>query len=394
MTNPFHLNLLTLEGTPREIGRAHGEGLRTTIQEFFQKQTTGLEAYLKMTYTAYLDMLFEETRFLQAAERWTPDLVEEVRGIAEGSKLDFRAMFAFQLLDEEDWYISQKTMGLYEVDTNKCSVLGAYGSMANPNIIAQNADMGKPVDGYGTLLHIKYTHTGFEKVVATIPGVIGIWGLNNKSIGVCLTAMTIHMKKSYRGLGTIFIAQGILSKRKFDEADQFIQAVPHASGENYTIGSPQMVMDYECSANKVNRYIPFIGANVVYHTNHPIDNDDLDLTAEKVNLLSPELQTYVARAQQNTDMRFDSIEKRMKNLETPVTVEKAKEILSSHDTQDDPVCRHKRDDQNGMTNFSMVMELQENPRFHIASGPPCMTEFREFNFRDGFGKWNQGDHHE
>jgi predicted choloylglycine hydrolase len=389
MTNPFNLNVLTLEGTPREVGRAHGEGLRATIQEFFQKQTTGLEAYLKMTYSAYLDMLFADTQFLQAAEKWTPDLVEEVHGIAEGANLDFRAMFAYQLLDEADWYLSQKTMGLFEVESNHCSALGAYGKMGQPNLIAQNADMGKSVDGYGTLLHVKYTRTGMEKFVATIPGVIGVWGLNNRSIGICLNAMTVQMKKSSRGLGTIFISQGILAKETFTEADHFIREIPHASGENYTIGSPEMVADYECSAHKVNRYIPFEGANVVYHTNHPIDNDDLDLTPENVKKLSPELQAWVVRAQQNTDVRFNSVEKRMKNLETTLTVEKVKEILSSHDTPDDPVCRHKRDDQNGMTNFSMIMELKEDPRLHIASGPPCMTEFRVFNFRDGLEKWTR-----
>ncbi len=391
--NPFKLYTLQLSGDPRQVGRAHGEELRNVIREFHQKQIAGLETYLKMTYSAYLDMLFRETRFLQAAEEWTPDCVEEVHGIAEGSGLDFHAAFAIQLLDEADWYISQKTMGLFEVESNHCSALGACGEMASVNLIAQNADMGKSVDGYGTLLHVKYTQTGIEKFVATIPGVIGIWGMNNKSIGVCLNAMTTHMKKSARGLGTIFVSQGILSKKTFAEADHFIREIPHASGENYTIGSPETVVDYECSANKVSRYIPFEGASVVYHTNHPLENDDLDLTPENIKKLSPELQTWVARAQQNTGVRFDSVEKRMKNLSAPLTVEKVKEILSSHDTPDDPVCRHRRDDQNGMTNFSMVMELGKDPRFHIASGPPCSTEFKVFNFRDGLGELAQGERH-
>jgi isopenicillin-N N-acyltransferase-like protein len=387
MTNPFKLNLLTLTGTPREVGRAHGEQLRPVIQELFQKFTAGFEEYMGMSRTAYLDELFSTTRFLQAAETWTPDAVEEVRGIAEGANLDFQNAFVWQLLDEADWYNNLKKMPYLDRDPNHCSSLGAFGSMASPTLIAQNADMGKSVDGYGALLHVKYTQTGLEKFVVTIPGVIGIWGLNNHGIGVCMNAMETQLNKSRLGLGTIFVAQGILSKASFSEADRFIIEVKHASGENYIIGATGIAANYECSPNKVIRFIPFEGANVVYHTNHPIVNDDLDLTPERIKLLPSEIQSWLERAMVNTNTRCSSLETRLTARTTPLTVRDVIEILSSHDTPDDPVCRHLRDDQQGMTNFSFVMEFGDEPCLHIASGPPCMTEFRVFNFSDGISRW-------
>ncbi len=383
MTNPFKLNLLTLSGTPREIGRAHGEQLRPIIQELFRKQTAGFEEYIGMTRPAYLEELFNKTRFLQTAETWTPDAVEEVRGIAEGSNLDFQNAFVWQLLDEADWYNNLKKMPFMDQDPNHCSSLGAFGAMANPTLIAQNADMGKSVDGYGTLLHIKYTHTGTEKFVATIPGVIGIWGLNNHGVGVCMNAMETQLNKSRYGLGTIFVAQGILSKASFMEADRFITGIRHASGENYIIGAAGIVANYECSANKVVRYIPFDGANMVYHTNHPLVNTDLDLTPERIKLLPTDIQSWLDRAMVNTETRFNSLETYLKHSANPLTVPDIIKILSTHDTPDDPICRHARPDQQGMTNFSFVMEFGDEPYLHIASGPPCMTEFRTFNFSDG-----------
>ncbi len=383
MTNPFKLNLLTLAGTPRQVGRAHGEELRPVIQELFQKQTAGFEEYMGMSRASYLEALFSKTRFVQAVETWTPDAVEEVRGIAEGSGLDFQNAFVWQLLDEADWYNNLKKMPFLDQDPNHCSSLGAFGIMANPAMIAQNADMGKSVDGYGTLLHVKYTQTGLEKFVVTIPGVIGIWGLNNHGIGVCMNAMETQLNKSRYGLGTIFVAQGILSKTSFSEADRFITQIKHASGENYIIGAPAIAANYECSANKVVRYFPFEGANVVYHTNHPLVNDDLDLTPERIKLLPPEIQVWLDRAMLNTTTRCNSLETYLKHRTTPLTVPDIIKILSTHDTPDDPVCRHRRDDQQGMTNFSFVMEFGSEPCLHIASGPPCMTEFRTFNFSDG-----------
>jgi isopenicillin-N N-acyltransferase like protein len=387
MSNPFKLNLLTLSGTPREIGRAHGEQLRPVIQELFQKQTAGFEEYMGMTRAAYLDELFTQTHFLQAVETWTPAALEEVRGIAEGANLDFKDAFVWQLLDEADWYNTLKKMPFLDRDPNHCSSLGAFGKMANPAMIAQNADMGKSVDGYGTLLHVKYEQTDIEKFVVTIPGVIGIWGLNNHGIGVCMNAMELQLNKSRLGLGTIFVAQGILSKTNFSDADRFIRDVRHASGENYIVGAPGIAADYECSANSVIRHIPYQEAFVVYHTNHPVVNDDLDLTPERINLLPQDLQTWLTRAVVNTETRFNSLDIRLKDRTDPLDVSEIKKILSSHDTPDDPVCRHRRDDQNGMTNFSFIMELGNDPCLHIASGPPCMTEFRTFNFKDGLEKW-------
>lgn len=387
MTNPFKLNLLTLTGTPRQVGQAHGEQLRPVIQELFQMQTAGFEEYMGMSRLAYLDELFSKTKFLQAAETWTPASVEEVRGIAEGANLDFQNAFAWQLLDEADWYNNLKKMPHLDQDPNRCSSLGAFGTMASPTMIAQNADMGKSVDGYGTLLHIKYAHTSMEKFVVTIPGVIGIWGLNNRGVGVCMNAMETQLNKSKDGLGTIFVAQGILSQTSFAEADRFITGVRHASGENYIIGSAGIAANYECSANKVVRFFPFEGANVVYHTNHPLVNDDLDLTPERIKLLPSEIQTWLDRAMVNTRTRCSSLETRLKLRTDPLTVADVIKILSTHDTPDDPICRHRRDDQQGMTNFSFVMEFADQPRLHIASGPPCMTEFRTYNFTDGLSRW-------
>jgi isopenicillin-N N-acyltransferase like protein len=387
MTDPFKLNLLTLEGSPHQVGQAHGEQLRPVIREMFQKMTAGFEEAMGMTRAAYLDGLFAETQFLQAAERWTPETLEEVRGIAEGAGLDFREAFVWQLLDEVDWYNTLKKMPFLDRDPNHCSTLGAFGKMADPALIAQNADMGKLVDGYGTLLHVKYAGTGLEKFVVTIPGVVGIWGLNNRSIGLCMNAMETQLNKSRKGLGTIFVAQGVLSRTNFADADHFMREVKHASGENYIVGAPGVAADYEASANQVIRYIPFEGASVVYHTNHPVQNDDLDLTPERIQQLPQELQAWVARAKVNTETRFCSLEERLKERTEPLTVAEIKKLLSTHDTPDDPVCRHRRDDQNGMTNFSFIMELSSEPRFHIASGPPCMTEFRTFTFQGGLEKW-------
>ena len=85
------------------------------------------------------------------------------------------------------------------------------------------------------------SNSGWQAYIITYPGVTGIYGLNNHGVGVCLNAMGAFMNHSPNGLGTIFVVRGILAQTTLDEAIRFVREVPHASGENYTIGGPEKV---------------------------------------------------------------------------------------------------------------------------------------------------------
>jgi len=76
-----------------------------------------------------------------------------------------------------------------------------------------------------------------------------------------------------------------------------------------------------------------------------------------------------------------SLEKRLKDPDKAITVDDIKEILSSKDDPDNPVCCEKRADGRGVfTAGSLVMDLSENPVLHFAPGPPCTTEFESYTF--------------
>lgn len=379
MKNPFRLRTFTFSGTSRQIGQQHGEALRNDIRQMLDRQFSFLEK-AGLSLDAFGEIFYGETRFLQAAEKWTPNLVEMARGIAESANQDFRLVFAWQLLDEMDWYLRRKMQERNPSGDNRCSVIAAAGSQDAPTILAQNADMGKSIDGAGILLHLNNTDTGLQSLTVSLPGLVGIYGMNDRSIGVCLNAMGFMMNKSSSGLGTLFVSQGILEKTSFEEAQQFVHNVPHATGEVYTVGSPRQVASYECSANRVERYLPFDMPGLACHTNHPLVNTDLELTPEMENSLAPAQQQRLQWAKNNTRMRLDSLKTNLEDLASPLTVQKAVQILSAHDDPDNPVCRHLREETEDMTNFCIVMELGAEPAMHVTSGPPCHSDFRAFRF--------------
>jgi len=375
--------VLELKGTARERGRIHGESLKKEIREMLElSHSAAREAGLSPE--DYGRQIVGGTGFLAAAEQWTPALVEEIRGIGEGAGVDFTTIFAWNLLDESDWFINQgRWQNPSSLPKSGCSAFGVFKEGGRPALLAQNADMGPDFDGCQTLLRISHDDSDLEELVLTCPGCVGIWGLNNRSIGVCLNALTSQLQRSPSGLGTLFVARGILSHSRVEEAVRFVQTVKHASGEVYTIGGPDEVVCLEASANKVSRFVPHPGATRVYHTNHPLVSDDLWLEKNSFERVAPQFKEAFKKHRLNSETRLESLQERLRDTSKPVTVETAKSILSSHDDPEYPVCRHGRPGQGDITTFSMIMVLKPSPEFHVAPGPPCKTEFRTYTFQSG-----------
>ncbi len=380
MKTPFRMNVLELKGTPREIGRGHGEALRDEIARRLDIQRAGLFRRNGLKEEDLLNTVFNETGLLQTARKWAPELVEEIEGLAEGARLDFRLAFAIQLLDELGWLMALKQLDYSSLDESNCSTIGVPGNRNGVTVLAQNADMGKAVDGFGTILKITNTQSGCRSIIVTVPGVIGIYGLNDCAVGVCLNAMSLRLKKSTTGLGTIFVSRKILDQKSLSEASKFLSRVPHASGETYTVGGPGEIAAFECSPNSVRRFFPFGDMGPVYHTNHPLVNDDTEQIEEKFTNLPEEIVWQIRNGDQNTRIRAESLAQRLGDLSSGFGVETAKQVLSAHDSTKHPVCRHKRRDIDAMTNFCIIMELGRYPCMHVSSGPPCSSTFETFTF--------------
>ncbi len=106
------LPVLMLEGSPRSRGRVHGEALRGLIHEYLDRWRADIAEDLGVDPAAYLRDLVAVNDFLPAARRWTPGLLEEVEGLAEGAGLDLETALVRQLADEDFWTrLGQKGAG-------------------------------------------------------------------------------------------------------------------------------------------------------------------------------------------------------------------------------------------------------------------------------------------
>jgi hypothetical protein len=230
-------------------------------------------------------------------------------------------------------------------------------------------------DGFEVLLHIKHQDSSLESFVFTYAGLIALNGLNSRAIGICCNTL-LQLDQRSDGLPVAFIVRGVLEKHNYHDATNFVQKIKHASGQNYTIGGPEKVSAFECSANKAVEFVPYEGATRVYHTNHPLVNDDQGIFQEVLRKLPPEKRP---QSPTNSEIRFSSLERRLKDRPKRITVDTAKAILSSHDDPKNPICNHP-EEHGGLTAGCMIYELSEHPTLHLAPGPPCSTEFKTYKF--------------
>ena len=148
--------------------------------------------------------------------------------------------------------------------------------------------------------------------------------------------------------------------------------MPHASGQSYIVGIRGEVFNYEASAGKVVQVDPQNPNGTVYHTNHPVKNDNLkSWYAEYHPDKSSELQT------DNSYIRLASLESRMSHDQI-VNADLIKETLRSRDDPSNPVCRTNNG--RGFTFGSTIMTLTGELHMMVTAGPPDESEYQRYDF--------------
>lgn len=358
---------LLLVGSPYERGLAHGETLRSEIREVIGRWKAELAPMYQLDAAEVIARFLRGTDFVPAIRRRTPDLLDEIQGIAAGADMDWDTILAFQLLDEM-WSSEDIILA------GHCSSLGLPAQGAEPACVAQNVDVESFRDGFQVLLHIKHADSDLESFVLTTAGLIGFNGMNNRSVGICCNAL-IPLRGCRDGLSVACVVRGVLQQRTAQEAVTFLQTVPHASGQNYVVGGPDRVVDLECSAHQVVPLEPAGPRGAVWHTNHPLANDDYHGWYRAEN--NPFLP--------NSTARYQSLERRLAQPPQGTRLDQLREILTSKDSAEHPICGSKAPDELytrfGMFTFaSTIMVLGDAPALRVSLGPPDTTPYHRFRF--------------
>lgn len=353
-----------LSGNGYELGLQHGTLLKKEIGELVAK----MKANTTRTFGKEADQVIKEfmgyAQFTEAIKQYTPDLYDEVRGIADGSGQALNDIMVFNLLDE--FWVYQDNLA-----NHHCSGLGVPASKGQPAYIAQNLDIEGYTDGYQILIRLSRTVTRPEQLILTHPGLIALNGMNEAGIGACMNTL-MELKASPTGLPVAFIVRRMLNSTTKEDLLHFIQTIPHASGQNYLIGIKDEVFDFEASANKVVRFDPKNQNGSLYHTNHTMANNDVKAWHKRFD---PTLETKPVNS--NSFVRLEAVKNR---VATSPTIDDTliKATLRSKDDPRHPVCRSSTN--GGFTFVSTIMTLSGKPFLLVTSGPPDESEYKRIDF--------------
>ena len=362
------LQIITLSGSGYDLGLQHGKQLKEEIGDIISAWKKNTSNALKKDADLVVAEFFEYANFDEAIKKWTPDLYEEVKGIADGSEQNFNDVFVLNLLDEFWVYLDN----LYN---HHCSSLGVPARNGNPGYISQNMDLENYTDGFQVLMRLNKTGNRPEQLILTHPGLIALNGMNETGIGVCVNTI-MQLNASATGLPVAFVIRRIINTTDKEDLLSFIQTVNHASGQNYILGIKGEVYDFEASANKVVRYNPLNENGTVYHTNHPIVNDDVKSWHNQFN---PNLKEKEKPKKTNSHLRFNAVETRMANSEE-INDQQIMDALRSKDDKNNPVCRTNNNNGYGFTFASTIMTMSEKPYIQILAGPPDESDYIRVDF--------------
>ena len=354
------MRVITLSGSPRERGRQHGESCREDIHQLIGGWRYAIEKSTDQSLEEWCDDFMANTQFEAAMTRWTPGLLDELAGMAEGADIDPGILYFFNCTDENQWFMEHRAEGLDLPEGRGCSSLGTA------SLIAQNMDIPGATDGYQVLLRI--VEDDNDTYLFSLTGMLGMIGLNRHGIGVVNNSLR-QLAVRPDGLPVNVMVRGLLMQPDFDSAKSFIRNAPHATGHNYIIGGPGGSAMFECSAAGAVELPPDHG--MLLHTNHPIASEDT----------SPHDQFRGNRSTSNTEVRLDSLKAQVQG-ETALTVNQAKAVLAAHDDEANPVCRHVTDKRTNFTAGAVVYEMTVPPTLHIAPGPPCEVPFETYKFQE------------
>ncbi|MGZ6016026.1 MAG: C45 family autoproteolytic acyltransferase/hydrolase [Phenylobacterium sp.] len=351
-----------LHGAPFERGQAQGRALAGKIHAHLQAWLGALGEAGVGDPHAYVADMPATTDFLTAIRRHTPDLLEEVEGLAVGAEAPFDLVLALQLLDEE-WAHRVRTRQSRE-RLEKCSSVAI--ATATGAWIGQTMDLGTYTDGAQAALAIDTEAGRPAALVFTVAGMIGLMGVNAAGVGVCVNSLP-QLASAPQGLPVAFVLRRLLQSASLGEAADLVRSLPHATNQHYLIAAPGGVRSFEASAEGVVEYRS-PQSDRVLHTNHPLAAPGADDDAGYLENSRARLAALAARLSDGA-ASFEAIAG----------------ALSSCDDPRHPVCRSAGSSAlAAFTTGSMISALAaDGVTAWISPGPPREAGYRSFPVGSG-----------
>jgi isopenicillin-N N-acyltransferase-like protein len=297
---------------------------------------------------------------IPAAERYLPDAMTELRGIAEGAGAPVEQVMLINIRNQ---------LGTAAAPEGCTAVLiESHASASGTGMVAQNWDNDPATDAFSVVL----TRRPSGKppfLTFTRPGEVAYLGLSAARTGVVLNAMPGPQRRT--GVPWYFLLRAIYEAPDMDAAVLEVERAERAIPANALMLTADGGANIEITLDAVRVLRPDLRGTLV-HTNHCLHPD---LTA--IN------DRHATEIYGQSFPRKSRAEQLLASGEYPVTLDLVKLLLSDHDGYPTSICRHPNDDPAIGWQRSVVSVILEPAlgRMHLARGNPCENPYELYELR-------------
>jgi isopenicillin-N N-acyltransferase-like protein len=354
------MNMVECMGTPYEIGLQYGRAGGANLQKTLGMCLGNLTGIAKITRNADLsteDILSTAGKFLSMTEAFDPELIEFVKGEAEGAGMSFREAFYLRC--------AYDMLFCYGQISSMCTTFAATGSATRngKTIIGRNIDFSG--DWPFELLKIRHAD-GLEQLALCVGGVE--WEVLNSN-GFC-NSMNGIFNTDYRpNLPYGCYMFKAMRQRSIGAALRVL--CQSARGYLYHVlaSAEGDIVGFESTSDEFQILQP--ENDILAHSNHYM--------TDKFKHVDGAYTTF--RDFPDTFLRTTRIRRLMQQCYGDITPDVMMDILSDHNNYPNSICRHPDTSFPpglvGETLASVIM-VPEDRKMFIAYGNPCQCEYVEY----------------
>ena len=346
------LYTMDLRGEPYERGFQYGEACKSLVARMIEEQF-----YEEFKGRLTKDQLLRHARKYEPFIRdYSPEIAEELRGVAEGAGRPYDEIVMINALEERDGF-----------ERHHCTAFAATGDATkNGETYAGQSWDGIEKewwDGDISLLFRVRRKNGPDVMDYTNPGILACAGLN--SHGITINWNTVPHRELSVGVPSYIIVAEVLKQKTLGDALDAVLGARRAGYFNFVITDESELYSLEATPSDVD---VAYSSECIGHANHYVS--DRFRTTQNVDVSSSSI------------VRHNRINRLLREKHGNIDLHACMGFLRDHVNFPSSICCHPTDDpdpkQRGLSLDSWV-SIPAKREFWIAHGSPCKNEFVRFS---------------
>ncbi len=363
MTVATSIPFVRAEGDSFRIGHQHGLARAGSLRAFIDDSIGRLN--LVMQTPVSLDELAPAlSDYAAAIAAATPDLAEEIRGLAHGAGISWQHALLLQLRREIMGYRKVPAIGgcTTYARAGGCATYARAGSEGT-SVLAQTVDLNGNLDDQIAVLEIAPARSHRRTLVLSFAGLLGYLGLNSDGLAV---GLNLVLGGEWRpGLPPYLAIRHLLdTAASVDQAVWILGGLRLASSRSVTLCDQRKSAYVELLDDDMR----VVEASQTAHTNHFLHPDFAR---------SDELNVF---ARNSSLRRLSACMTGLAALRPDAGVEDHFAILSAP-----PICVPDEGDIRRERTVAGVVMLPSRGEMHVRPGDPSRTKTQVFALRPGTG---------